>query len=504
MALFTSVWGPPSHARNLGNGTFDVEPPINEGWDLTMVKIADGYADPANAPLLQWYEDRRSRGRQGRQGSGPSSGLVNRFKLEAKIYPQHTLHTTSRSDPARGLEKEIVTTWSRIKEIGVGNCGSVWLESDLTGSQIFERAVKRIPKWIYTRNKTDYKREIAAMAVLSKYEQNFVQFYGWYESLEDIYLAMEYFPLGDLERYMDRQLSKFQIKVIIRQLLKGLCIMHQDEFTHRDLKPKNIFVVKDSPYFWVKIGDFGITKRVPHDGTSLKTETGTLGYVAPEVLGYHDQESSKYTNAVDLWSLGCICHRLLTMQAPFENPATMIRYCSGVTKLPIETLRRDDDDAVAFVKKLLMVSPSERYTAERALQSTWLKSNHPRGPLHLAPCQSHYQDEMPCEDEAFSGGILEQPEPLGKPLSDAHKPVHWLLEKARDYIKDVAVVMDWSSPSNWINVLKIGVLGGLLSIGLIDVYGLLFPNSGVLEPMFLGGKYLMVVALALLTGLKFR
>ena len=341
------------------------KPPINEGWDLTM---------------------------------DPSSSLVNRFKLETQLLPNHTLHTSSRSDPARGSEKEIVTTsWSRIKEIGVGNCGSVWLESDLNGS---ERAVKRIPKWIYTRNKIDYKREVAAMAVLSKFEQNFVQFYGWYESLKDIYLAMEYFPLGDLERYMDRQLSKFQIKVIILQLLQGLCIMHQNKFTHRDLKPKNIFVVKDSPYFWVKIGDFGITKRVPHDGTSLKTETGTLGYVAPEVLGYHDQESSKYTNAVDLWSLGCICHRLLTMQAPFENPATMIRYCSGVTKLPIETLRRDDDEAVAFVKRLLMVSPSERYTAERALQSLWLDSLRSQEPLHVAQHQSQSQDDLPWRDNA--------------------------------------------------------------------------------------------------------
>ena len=107
----------------------------------------------------------------------PSSGLVTRFKLEAKIYPRYTVHRYSRSDPARGLEQEIVTTrWFRLKEIGMGNCGSVWLESDLNGS---ERAVKRIPKWIYTRNKINYKREVAAMAILSKFKQNFVQFYGW-------------------------------------------------------------------------------------------------------------------------------------------------------------------------------------------------------------------------------------------------------------------------------------------------------------------------------------
>ena len=113
------------------------------------------------------------------------------------------------------------------------------------------------------------------MVVLSKYKQNFVPFYGWYESPEDVYLAMGYFPLGDLGRYMDRHLAILQIKAIIRQLLEGLCIMHRDGFTHRDLKPQNIFVVKDGLDVWVKIEDFGITKRVPQDGTSLKTEIFT-------------------------------------------------------------------------------------------------------------------------------------------------------------------------------------------------------------------------------------
>ena len=369
-----------------------------------------------------------------------SNDLVNRFKLEAKIQSNCTQHTYYRSNSSwPSTSKRAIRRWSRKKEVGTGTYSSVWLEVEVDGS---ERAVKGISKWFYTRNKIDYKREIAAMAVLSKYEQNFVQFYGWYESPEDVYLAMEYFPLGDLERYMDRQLSEVQIMIIVSQLLRGLCIMHQNGFTHRDLKPQNIFVVMDNPYICVKIGDFGITKRVPYDGTSLRTETGTSGYLAPEVLGYHDQESSKYTNAVDLWSLGCVCHRLLTKQPPFENPATMIRYCAGVAKLPIETLRGEDDEVVVFVKRLLMADPSERFTAERALQSIWLQSHYRPRTLHLAPSQSQNQDETPCEAKAFSEGILKQVEPLCKSLFKAYKTVQWLFEKARGYSKTVVVVMD--------------------------------------------------------------
>lgn len=62
----------------------------------------------------------------------PPSDLVKCFKLEAKIFPNQTLHTSNKSDSAWAWEKEIVTAkWLRIKEIGVGNCGSVWLELDL-------------------------------------------------------------------------------------------------------------------------------------------------------------------------------------------------------------------------------------------------------------------------------------------------------------------------------------------------------------------------------------
>ena len=346
-----------------------IESPINEGRNLTM---------------------------------DPSADLVDRFKLEAKTLSDRTLQARYKSFTNlqiinKRFTQRVMQRWLKIKELGSDNSNEIWLEKEEDGSA---RAVKKLPKWTYQWNELEYRREIAALAVLSRYKQYFVPFYGWFEGPEDVYLAMEYFHLGDLEQYMDRQLSILQIKLIIRQLLEGLCIMHRDGFAHRDLKPQNILVEKDNPYIWVKIGDFGITKRVPQDGTSLRTAIGSSGYMAPEVLGYHDEESSKYTNAVDLWSLGCICHRLLTMQPPFANPTKMMQYCYGGTKLPIEALRRDNDEDVAFVKMLLMVNPSERYTAEKALQSTWFDNLPSQESLHEAQCQSQSQDELPCKIEA--------------------------------------------------------------------------------------------------------
>ena len=125
----------------------------------------------------------------------------------------------------------------------------------------------------------------------------------------------------------------------------------------------------------MKIGDFGITKRILNEQTFLKTEIGTPDYLAPEVLGYVEEETSRYTNAVDLWSLGCICHRLLTLESPFPKINALARYCLGMSELPIEAAYKSTvtEEAIILVKDLMNVQPSNRIDAEAALQSVWLK-----------------------------------------------------------------------------------------------------------------------------------
>jgi hypothetical protein len=41
---------------------------------------------------------------------------------------------------------------------------------------------------------------------------------------------------------------------------------------------QNIFVKSPPPHWWVKIGDFGITKRVSNEQTALRTEVGSRSF----------------------------------------------------------------------------------------------------------------------------------------------------------------------------------------------------------------------------------
>lgn len=82
---------------------------------------------------------------------------------------------------------------------------------------------------------------------------------------------------------------------------------------HRDLKPENILMTVDDNEADLKIVDFGLSKIIGPNESSLDP-FGTLSYVAPEVL-----LQKQYGKEVDLWSLGVIIYLLLSRVLPFDD-----------------------------------------------------------------------------------------------------------------------------------------------------------------------------------------
>lgn len=125
----------------------------------------------------------------------------------------------------------------------------------------------------------------------------------------------------------------------------------------------------------VKIGDFGASKQTkPEDHTVLQTETGTAGYIAPEVLGFLPSDTSVYTNAVDVWSLGSLVYATLTREAPFLVQGELLEYVQGRAPFPKAKLAENgaSDAAIIFVNKLMMPYPENRLSTEQALRDPWL------------------------------------------------------------------------------------------------------------------------------------
>jgi serine/threonine protein kinase len=120
----------------------------------------------------------------------------------------------------------------------------------------------------------------------------------------------------------------------------------------------------------VKIGDFGVSKRVQNNDTVLRTSCGAIEYTAPEIYIHRHPE---YTNAVDIWSLGCVVHKILTGCTPFTNPE-LWNYAYGPTGFPVQHLatKSISGSVVEFIKCLMEKDPGTRLSAEQARKAAWL------------------------------------------------------------------------------------------------------------------------------------
>jgi len=128
----------------------------------------------------------------------------------------------------------------------------------------------------------------------------------------------------------------------------------------------------------VKLGDFGISKRIlPQDTTTFHTQVSTQIYGAPEVLGSDStSETSVYTNAVDIWSLGCVIYELLVGTHLFASGEQVSRYYYRSLPFPEDKLKGlsppTDDAGISLLKSMLSIQPEDRPTAADALGNSWL------------------------------------------------------------------------------------------------------------------------------------
>ncbi|KAJ8058627.1 hypothetical protein OCU04_012803 [Sclerotinia nivalis] len=305
-------------------------------------------------------------------------GNLNDWKLQTSFDGPHFIHTSYQADWENGRRrKEIVEEWQNEGTLGRGGFGKVSLQGEVNGDG--KRAVKELEKYKMRRDGVDYKKELVALIQFSREEfareKVFVQFFGWFENDESVFLAMEYFPLGSLDNFIDENtMREKDVQIICIQVLGGLASMHERGFAHRDLKPGNILVAQKSPNWWIKIGDFGLAKRSTND-TVLQTVMGTPGYIAPEIyidMKSAEEESSIYTNAVDIWSFACMAYEMMTFRLPFLGFADRRAFCKG-GPFPENPLRfRASEEGIAFIKRALVPDPKARSTAIELLEDSWI------------------------------------------------------------------------------------------------------------------------------------
>lgn len=258
--------------------------------------------------------------------------------------------------------------------LGEGSFGCVSMcVSKSTGAA---RAVKSIAKSTNAKVTTMNRQEVIILRMLD--HPHIIKLYNTFEDPRNFYLITELCEGGDLfDRIEDVGfLTEVQIAIIMQQALDAICYMHEMHLTHRDIKPENFLFLSRQPIEdnTLKLIDFGMASAFS-DKRPLTSQLGTTYYVAPEVL------AGSYNQAVDLWSCGVVMYLFLVGYPPFggsTDEAILKRVRKGEVNFKDYDWKDVSGDAMELIWYLLIKDPRERYTAQQALNHTWIKDQAPK------------------------------------------------------------------------------------------------------------------------------
>ncbi|KAK3417486.1 hypothetical protein EUGRSUZ_H03426 [Eucalyptus grandis] len=128
-------------------------------------------------------------------------------------------------------------------------------------------------------------------------------------------VVVEYLPGGTLKQYLIRnRRKKLPFKIVIQlalDLSRGLSYLHSKKIVHRDVKTENMLLDGQRN---LKIADFGVARVEAQNPCDMTGETGTLGYMAPEVL-----DGKPYNRRCDVYSFGICLWEIYCCDMPYPD-----------------------------------------------------------------------------------------------------------------------------------------------------------------------------------------
>jgi tRNA A-37 threonylcarbamoyl transferase component Bud32/DNA-binding NarL/FixJ family response regulator len=179
-----------------------------------------------------------------------------------------------------------------------------------------------------------FQREFEAIAALDHVSIIDLFDYGIHEGVE--YLAMEYFPCGDLKARLQNPLTADEAIAFLQEIARSLKVVHEAGIIHRDLKPPNVMLRDDGS---VVLIDFGLARSLLSAEGSTRTGVlrGSPYYMSPE-----QAQGEALDARTDLYSLGVILYEMLAGKKPYLGASAIDvlqqHVMAPVPELPVHQL----------------------------------------------------------------------------------------------------------------------------------------------------------------------
>ena len=239
-----------------------------------------------------------------------------------------------------------------------------------------------------------------------------------FQDLDYLYLVMDLLPGGNLRYHLcvKRRFNEKQNKFLIGCILVGLEYIHGQCILHRDIKPENL--VFDSNGY-LRITDFGIAKK--YVVNNKKDTSGTVGYLAPEILC-----NQNHTYSIDYYAVGIIAYELAYGHRPYIG-----RSKHEVKQLILTQQAHIDydelpngyqDEAADFINQLIQRKPKNRLGKDsifELINHPWLKDFNWEE-LKEKKMKAHY---IPKQGDNFDKKYCLQSNKLGTETLERYKEI---------------------------------------------------------------------------------
>ncbi|HET8748843.1 MAG TPA: protein kinase [Ramlibacter sp.] len=246
-----------------------------------------------------------------------------------------------------------------LRRIGDGGMASIYLAQPAEGGPPQVLKVMRLDQGLEGDALQRFIQEYALLAQID--HPNVARIHRQDFSVAHAYIAMEYFPNGDLRQRMRAgPIDPDTAIAYLKQAAAGLGAIHQVGIVHRDMKPDNLMLRHDGS---LALADFGVAKQ-----TSMKiTETGDGDIVGTPYYLSPEQALGRPVDArCDIYSLGVMAYELLTGRKPYHAGSAQELLRMHVQD-PVPLLPPDHAHLQAVMESLMAKDHEQRYPSAQAL-----------------------------------------------------------------------------------------------------------------------------------------